>query len=266
MSTDRQKKEKRWILGTVIIGLLAYFAGVLSTPLWHHLPWQQSELKVLPIPPKPVKNLDVSADLTSLAWSPDGKTLATGSFGTVILWDVATEKMRQPLFDPQTPGAPQGAITSLSWSPDGQRLAIAGEDRYIYIWEPTTRKKLQAISAGQGWIYQVAWSPQGDRWAVRGENIALKIWDTDSGKELKTLSGFEGNVASVSWHLDNQNLVVGLRSGEVQLWEAASGKIQQTLGNQKSAVRQVGLSPDGKTLAATSAADLKFWRVEKNPP
>ena len=100
-------------------------------------------------------------DVHSIAWSPDGKRLATGSEDyTARVWDAETGK---ELF---TLDGPTGQVTSVAWSPDGKRLATGSGGHTAKVWDARTGKELFALGDANARIWTVAWSPNGERLAV----------------------------------------------------------------------------------------------------
>ena len=113
-----------------------------------------------------------------VAWSPDGKRLATGSWNqTPKVWDAETGKELLTLSGVSV------RVWSLAWSLDGQRLA-AGEDNTAKVWDAETGKELLTLSVGGS--VSVAWSPDGKRLATA--SARANVWDAETGKELLTLT------------------------------------------------------------------------------
>jgi WD40 repeat protein len=122
-------------------------------------------------------------EVTSIAFSPDGKTLASasGNFdGTIILWDVAT---RQPLGQPLT-GHTTG-IEKVVFSPDGKTLASAsdGSDAdtaTIFLWDVATRQRIgQPLTGHTSYIRDLAFSPDGKAVASGSWDNTILVWEID---------------------------------------------------------------------------------------
>ncbi len=119
----------------------------------------------------------------SVAWSPDGKRLATASGDkTAKVWDAASGQ------EVLTLRGHGGSVRSVAWSPDGKRLATASGDKTAKVWDAASGQELLTLKGHQSYVYSVAWSPDGKRLATASdEDQTAKVWDAASGQELLTL-------------------------------------------------------------------------------
>jgi WD40 repeat protein len=124
--------------------------------------------------------------VTSVAYSPDGKTLASGGQdGTIKLWDVATGKERATF-----QGHPVSDwVTSVAYSPDGKTLA-SGSGETIKLWDVATGKEQATLNNGHtASVKSVTYSPDGKTLASAGRDQTIKLWDVATGREKATLKG-----------------------------------------------------------------------------
>src|SRR5207248_11542 len=140
--------------------------------------------------------------VASLAWSPDGRTLAgASSGGRVRLWNTADGTLRQML------RGHVGEVKAVAFSPDGSVLAWAGEDRTIRLWDATTGKE-RAPAAGHRGAVAAALSPDGKVVATVGQDGGLRLWEADTGKEIERIEG-EGTLDAVAFAPDGKLLATG---------------------------------------------------------
>ncbi len=115
--------------------------------------------------------------IRALAFSPDGKTLASaGADRVATLWDLAS---RTPIvvFEGH-----KGSIRALAFSPDGKQLATAGEDGEVKLWDPKYWSRAgHALPATPTWCSRLAFTPSGATLASGGLDSAVKLWDTKTG-------------------------------------------------------------------------------------
>ncbi len=193
-------------------------------------------------------------EVWSVAWSPDGKRLASAGLDkTVRVWDAITGVT---LF---TYHGHIDAVNNIAWSPDGKWLASAGNDRTVQVWDASTGSTRFARASHAAVVWSVAWSPDGKYLASAGTDGKIQIWDTGSGKALSTFSDQDpSNIESVAWSPDGKRLAAARTKGYVQVWDTSTGKVIHSYTNYPAAVYNVAWSPDGKRLA-TAVGDGTVW-------
>ena len=209
-------------------------------------------------PPKPVTPqpndfqelrtlMEHSNSVISVAASPDGKYLASGSWDhTVIIWDAESGACMLIL------EGHSYTVESVSWSPDGKYLASGSIDETLIIWDAESGQKLKTLEGHFGSVESVSWSPDGKYLASGSMDSTLIIWDAKSGESLKTLKGHFDGVESVCWSPDGKYLASGSWDETVIIWDAKSGENLKTLYGHSGRVSSVSWSPDGKYLASGS--------------
>ena len=237
-----------------------------------------------------------SASVSAVAFSPDGKTLATGSFdNTVKLWDTSSciatleghlASVSAVAFSPdgrtlatssldstvklwdigsgkelETLGQPQ-PVRVVAFSPDGKTFATGGDDHTVKLWDTASRKEFATLPGHSKSVSWLAFSPDGKTLATASEDTTVKLWDIASGKELATLTGHSGPVWAVAFSPDGQTLATGIDDGTVKLWDTASRSELATLKAHASPIYVVAFSPDGKKFATGSldnTLNIKLW-------
>jgi WD40 repeat protein len=196
-----------------------------------------------------------TAAVSSVAWSLDGKRLATGSWDTTArVWDAGSGKELLTVI------GHLGSVHSVAWDRDGKRLATGSWDSTAKVWDATSGKELLTLRGHEDSIDSVAWSPDGTRLATASADKTAKVWDAATGKELRTLSGHTAAVLSVTWSPDGTRLATGSRDNTAKVWDVETGEELQTLRGHSSYVISVAWSPDSKRLATGSRdKTAKLW-------
>jgi RNA polymerase sigma factor (sigma-70 family) len=234
------------------------------------------------------------AQVASVTFSPDGKTLASGSLeGTVKLWDMATGKERAAVKGyPAVAFSPDGKILAtgsrdntvklwdsttgkeraslqghsyyvldVAFSPDGKLLASGSGDKTVRLWDVATGKEQVALHHAQG-VIALAVSPDGKTLASVGLEGMVNLWNVVTGKQLASCQGHTGRVVCVAFSPDGKSVASGSEDTTVKLWNVATGEERTTLYGHAEVVRSVAFSPDGKTLVSSGDdQSVKLWEL-----
>jgi WD40 repeat protein len=187
--------------------------------------------------------------VTSVAFSRDGKLMATGSADRIIrLWDAMSGTQRAL---PRMSHTNQ--VKCVAFSPLGDRLASAGDDGKIYLWDPATGLRRGPGLDHPNGAVAVAFSRDGKVLASGGFDGKVRLWDADKGQLLRSLEGHPGGTWSVAFSpLQNVLATTGgppAGPGELKLWDAATGAARSPVPTQPDQLNAVCFSPDGKRLA-----------------
>ncbi|KAK3349887.1 beta transducin-like protein HET-E2C [Lasiosphaeria hispida] len=195
------------------------------------------------------------SSVRSVAFSPDGQQLASGSGDeTIKIWDPASGQCRQTL------EGHDSWVRSVTFSPDGQQLASGSSDKTIKIWDPASGQCRQTLEGHDSSVQSVAFSPDGQQLASGSSDKTIKIWDPASGQCRQTLEGHDSSVRSVTFSPDGQQLASGSDDKTIKIWDPASGQCRQTLKGHDNWVQSVAFSPDGQQLASGSSDEtIKIW-------
>ena len=191
--------------------------------------------------------------VNSVAFSPDGRMLASGSDRSVELWDAGAGTNTATLL------VHRGGVRSVAFSPDGSSLACGSEGGAVLLWDLSARSAA-TFSGHTAWINSVAFFPDGTRLASGSADGTVRLWDVATGSS-SSLEGHAGKVASVSFSPDGATLASGSENS-VLLWDAGTGSAS-SLEDHTAVVRSVAISPDGRILASGSEdKTVKLWDLE----
>jgi serine/threonine protein kinase len=200
--------------------------------------------------------------ILSVSFSPDGKTLASGSgFGenTVKLWDTQTWTLKKTLTGHTE------FIHSVVFSPDGKTVASGSGDKTIKLWDTQTGSLKQTLTGTEhpNGVISPAFSPDGKTLASDDDD-KVRLWDAQTGALRQTLSGHTDSVFSIAFSPDGITVASGSADNTIKLWDGQKGILKQTLTGHTGPVRALAFSPDGKTLASGSYdRTVKLWDVQR---
>ena len=219
-----------------------------------------------------------SKRVQSIAFSPDGNTLAVSSYGEIRLWDTSTGTHKATLTG-------KGRFSRLVFSPDGRTLAVSGYDYSrgepnIYLWNidttDTRKSEIRHIITGHNSeVNSIAFSPDARTLASGYENL-IRLWNTKNGQFQVLNSFYLSWVQSVAFSTKGKTLAslcltsTSDSKAEILLWDAVTGEYQVTLkGHGKKPDNWtpnrsgIAFSPNGEILASGSSdGTIRLWNAK----
>ncbi|MCI4664975.1 MAG: TIR domain-containing protein, partial [Neomegalonema sp.] len=192
-----------------------------------------------------------SDDVTSVAFSPDGRRILTSSRdGTARLWLPEGEAF-------VVSSDPNDSVYPVAFSPDGARILTgSGTAR---LWDAASGKQLKVFSGNSSYVMSVAFSPDGARILTGSGDDMARLWDAASGKVLKEFSGHSADVTSVAFSPDGTRILTGSDDKTARLW-SLDGKQLAVLSGHSEPVSSVAFSPDGsRILTGSSDNTARLW-------
>ena len=194
-----------------------------------------------------------------VAFSPDGKTLASGAEdGTIRIREADDGRLRLSLRDPNH----LDAVTGLAFARDGKRLASVGYfDRSVRIWDVPTGYLIRVIKVNTSEINDIAFAPDGVHLAATCRDQTVRILDVSRDQEARSLPEAHG-ANDVAFGPDGSFLAAALQDGTVTIRDLSTGQVVRTLKGHASDVASVAIGPGGRR-AVTSGPDrtVRVWDV-----
>jgi WD40 repeat protein len=210
---------------------------------------------------KPVSAAHLSL-VESLAFSIDGKTLASGSYQEVKLWDPETGALKQTI-----PGFAD-RVVALNYSPNGKYLATGGgaatEDGEVKIFEANSKPVVDLKAPHSDTVFGVCFSPDATKLATCGADKFVKVWEVPSGKFLKSFEGHTHHVLDVGWKPDGKLLASGGADNAIKIWDYEKGEQARTIPNahQKQITRLAFFGKAGLFFTSSGDATVKLWNID----
>jgi len=249
-------------------------------------------VKIWDLNGKELRTFNCEEKVTSLVFSPNGKTLATAQDNTVKLWDLNGRKIKSFTNDIE--------VKSVIFSPDNKTLAAVIEDNTINVWDLNGRKiknikyegsnivfspdsktvattdeynniklwdlngkQLQILKGHEQTINNIAFSPDGKTLASSDSKKIVKLWNLN-GKELKSFSGGESDIARIFFSHDGK-IAIATEDNTIELWNLRGEQLAIIKGHNQS-ITSIAFNPDGKTLvSASSDSTIKLWDLRDKP-
>ncbi|HUG20591.1 MAG TPA: c-type cytochrome domain-containing protein [Planctomycetaceae bacterium] len=247
-----------------------------------------------PQPPAP-EQYRVTFAVTALAFSPDGKILASSGYHEVLLWNVdngelvrrignVAERTYDIEFSPDgqriavaagTPGQigeakifnvadgtlladlvrTADSVFAIAFSPDGTRLAIGCADRSIRVYDSVSYEQQVLIEDHADWVTDIAWSNDGTKLASASRDKTSKVFDAVKGDSLVTFNSHGNTVSGVTFTPDNNQVVTAGADKQIRIWNVSDAKQVRNIG---------GFGDEVFRLVATAEGDVFSVSADKN--
>ncbi len=196
----------------------------------------------------------------ALAYRPDGKMLALGTYKEVRLADPATGQTIATL------SGHAEAVRAVAFSSDGKLLAAAGglpgRSGEVKIWDVGSRKELHTIKGHSDCMYAVAFSPDGKTIATSSYDKLIKLWSVETGQEIRTFKDHIDAIYALVFTPDGKRLISGAADRTVKVWDAATGERLYTLSEPQDGLNTIALDPSGKFVAAGGLdKTIRIWEL-----
>ena len=211
--------------------------------------------------------------VTSLAFSPDGKTLASGSGddGYIKLWRLSDGKLLNTIkafddFQENETSLIIAQVNTLVYAPDGKTLAASSGLGFftgkgtIKVWDTTSWNVLQTIDYGKAFLSALTFGPSGEVLAGGLAGKGIDIWRVKDGDLLHSLV-HSGHISDLAFTPDGSKLASSSFDGTVNIWNAENGDLIRTLDSGNGVVTGVAITADGRQIVSADNA-IRIWDVD----
>jgi WD40 repeat protein len=207
------------------------------------------------------KSPDAKNIVRSVAISPDGKQIASGSAdGTIRLWDIEGNAIGSEFL------GHEDSVWSLKFSDDGQMIVSGSDDGTIRLWDLAGNGIAHPLITQDAFNFEVFISPCGQQIISGSRDGKINVWDIRGNLISQTPLGEDGYITAVAISPDGQQIATGNRDGSIQLWDILGNSLSKASQGHTGYITTIAFSYDGKQITTGSVDNtVLLWNIDCNP-
>lgn len=196
--------------------------------------------------------------VTSVAFSPDGRKIVTGSWDkTARIWNADGSDAHLVI------KGHDSFVTSVAFSPNGRRIITGHYDHTIRIWRSDGTGRPLLLKGHRSFVTSVAFSTDGSKIVSGSEDKTVRIWNADGSGAHLLLKVHDSVVTSVAFSPDGKRIVIGCKDNTARIHNADGSSTALVLTGHESDLLSVAFSPDGKKIATGSEdKTARIWNAD----
>ncbi len=201
----------------------------------------------------------------AVAWSPNGRLIATGDpAGAIRVWAVS---QTEPATCVQVLTEHTDCVYELAFAPDSTILASASWDRTVKLWDLASGALHTTMTEHTDEVSRVAWSHDGRLLAISSRDPTIWLWDSEQARYEQALRGHTAEITGLTFVPDSSSLFSGSEDGTLRLWDVVGGQCTRIIEGHVDSLTVVDWSPDG-TQVVSSGADalITIYAASGEPP
>ena len=252
--------------------------------------------------PSPPEKYRVTVPVTALAFSPDGKSIASAGYHEVLVWSSENGQLERRIsnlaeriydieFSPdgQTIAVAAGtpaqlgevklfqysdgklladlirtgdSVFAVSFSPDGTKLVCGCADRSIRLYDIASSEELLVIEDHADWVIDIAWSPDGTKLASASRDKTSKVFDVASGDSLVTFNSHNETVSGVGFKADGSQVVTAGADKQIRIWNVADAKQARNISGFGDEIFRVIITPEGEVFSVSADKSSRRHKID----